>query len=194
MPTKANGAIGSLDLPDLERKRLAKKSQTWKCQKCGCIKDLLVQPTQPTSKNSENKSDKIPAVSTSNHLPQIVENHKVDGAGSSITTADANGNTESSKSSTNNQEQERRDTVKLDSNCIGSQDSPTNSFPVPNGVDDGTSNARQQSRNNSNQDSINPRPPIPQLIPYRRSYSLVILSMAFLLILLILRRLFFVVL
>jgi len=44
MPTKANRAIGSLDFSDAERRKLAAKSRTWRCECCGLIKDLLVQP------------------------------------------------------------------------------------------------------------------------------------------------------
>lgn len=35
MPTKGEGAIGALDFPPEERKALARKSQTWKCETCG---------------------------------------------------------------------------------------------------------------------------------------------------------------
>ncbi|CAJ0932095.1 unnamed protein product, partial [Mesorhabditis belari] len=42
MPTDGAGAIGSLDYPAVERKRLAKKSLEWTCKECGkCMKDAL---------------------------------------------------------------------------------------------------------------------------------------------------------
>lgn len=53
MPTKANRAIGSLDFPDSERRQLAIKSRSWRCESCGLIKDLLI----PVS--SSNEEDKL---------------------------------------------------------------------------------------------------------------------------------------
>lgn len=44
MPTKGNRAIGSLDFSDSERRKLAAKSRTWRCETCGLIKDLLKHP------------------------------------------------------------------------------------------------------------------------------------------------------
>lgn len=44
MPTPANGAIGSLNFSDTERRKLAISSRTWTCETCGLIKDLLVPP------------------------------------------------------------------------------------------------------------------------------------------------------
>ena len=41
MPTKSEGAIGSLDYTGPERKTLARKSHRWRCEKCGLIKDHL---------------------------------------------------------------------------------------------------------------------------------------------------------
>ncbi|CAG13478.1 unnamed protein product, partial [Tetraodon nigroviridis] len=36
MPTKGEGAIGSLDYTPEERKALAKRSQDFTCEACGC--------------------------------------------------------------------------------------------------------------------------------------------------------------
>lgn len=41
MPTPAEGTIGSLDYSPAERKKLAKKSQTWACPQCGETSVLL---------------------------------------------------------------------------------------------------------------------------------------------------------
>jgi len=41
LPTPADGAIGALDWSSAERKRLAIKSQSWECPRCGKAKDLL---------------------------------------------------------------------------------------------------------------------------------------------------------
>ncbi|RLN37879.1 hypothetical protein BBI17_008701, partial [Phytophthora kernoviae] len=46
MPTKGEGAIGALDFPADERKRLAKLSVDYKCDTCGRIVDLLPELEQ----------------------------------------------------------------------------------------------------------------------------------------------------
>ena len=54
MPTKANRAIGSLDFSDSERKTLAIKSRSWRCENCGLIKDLLRHPDDGSKCNDKN--------------------------------------------------------------------------------------------------------------------------------------------
>lgn len=44
MPTESHGAVGSLECSDERRRYWAKKSSTWRCETCGLIKDLLVNP------------------------------------------------------------------------------------------------------------------------------------------------------
>lgn len=47
LPTPPAGALGSLDYPAKERKRLAKTSVDWKCKECGCVmKDVLLPITE----------------------------------------------------------------------------------------------------------------------------------------------------
>lgn len=47
LPTDGAGALGSLDYPPKERKRLAKLSGDWKCKDCGCqMKDVLLPITE----------------------------------------------------------------------------------------------------------------------------------------------------
>ncbi|CAL2032666.1 unnamed protein product [Caenorhabditis brenneri] len=47
LPTPPAGALGSLDYPSKERKRLAKTSVDWKCKECGCVmKDVLLPITE----------------------------------------------------------------------------------------------------------------------------------------------------
>lgn len=70
MPTKANGAIGSLNLSDAERRNLALKSQSWTCEMCGLVKDLLKKPVATTNSDQStsqeaNKLDKTLADDTS---------------------------------------------------------------------------------------------------------------------------------
>ncbi|CAG0887608.1 unnamed protein product [Cyprideis torosa] len=47
MPTQGLGAIGSLDYPPDERKKLARKSQTWSCPTCGPLTGLLPAKRPP---------------------------------------------------------------------------------------------------------------------------------------------------
>lgn len=55
MPTKANRAIGSLDFSDAERRHLAAKSKTWRCESCGLIKELLVPVSPSKISTQENE-------------------------------------------------------------------------------------------------------------------------------------------
>uniref|UniRef100_W5UCS3 Ubiquitin-conjugating enzyme E2 J1 n=1 Tax=Ictalurus punctatus TaxID=7998 RepID=W5UCS3_ICTPU len=49
MPTKGEGAIGSLDYTPEERKALAKRSQDFCCEMCGCSMRTALQPLTPNS-------------------------------------------------------------------------------------------------------------------------------------------------
>ncbi|KAF8784657.1 ubiquitin-conjugating enzyme E2 J1-like [Argiope bruennichi] len=61
LPTHGNGAIGSLDYTPEERKRLALKSQNWKCPECGYIKGCLKSPEPESSKESDvQKVETVP--------------------------------------------------------------------------------------------------------------------------------------
>lgn len=53
MPTKAEGAIGGIDMTDYERKILAKQSQSWRCNECEYHID-------PDPIKDENIPDKLP--------------------------------------------------------------------------------------------------------------------------------------
>jgi len=53
MPTPGKGAIGSLDYTDAERRDLAIKSQSWKCDSCGLVKNLLKPPSLEASTSEE---------------------------------------------------------------------------------------------------------------------------------------------
>lgn len=57
LPTHGNGAIGSLDYTPEERKKLALKSQDWKCQECGFIKGCLKSPGVETSENCDTQNN-----------------------------------------------------------------------------------------------------------------------------------------
>ncbi|VDL74333.1 unnamed protein product [Nippostrongylus brasiliensis] len=54
MPTAGAGALGSLEYPVAERKKLAKKSLEWKCKECGaCMKNALKPLTEDAKKSNE---------------------------------------------------------------------------------------------------------------------------------------------
>ncbi|XGW08138.1 hypothetical protein V3C99_010892 [Haemonchus contortus] len=54
MPTAGAGALGSLEYPVAERRKLAKKSLEWKCKECGaCMKDALKSLTEDAKKSNE---------------------------------------------------------------------------------------------------------------------------------------------
>ncbi|VDO32120.1 unnamed protein product [Haemonchus placei] len=54
MPTAGAGALGSLEYPVAERRKLAKKSLEWKCKECGaCMKNALKSLTEDAKKSNE---------------------------------------------------------------------------------------------------------------------------------------------
>ena len=55
LPTKGEGAIGSLDYTTEERKLLARKSCSYSCPSCGLVKDLLIPKS--TSKSEDHSMD-----------------------------------------------------------------------------------------------------------------------------------------
>ncbi|KHJ87314.1 ubiquitin--protein ligase [Oesophagostomum dentatum] len=58
MPTAGAGALGSLEYPVAERKKLAKKSLEWKCKECGaCMKDALKPLTENAKKSNEEAKE-----------------------------------------------------------------------------------------------------------------------------------------
>lgn len=76
MPTKANGAIGSLNFTDAERRMLAMKSRNWSCEHCGLIRNLLKQPGQEhrigPSMNPHNHDDRKVELKDSKHANDIL--------------------------------------------------------------------------------------------------------------------------
>lgn len=57
MPTEGGGAIGSLDAPPPERRRLAQRSLEWVCPECGVPnKDIL-----PVVQENKEKQDQTMA-------------------------------------------------------------------------------------------------------------------------------------
>uniref|UniRef100_A0A3B3U737 Ubiquitin-conjugating enzyme E2 J1 n=1 Tax=Poecilia latipinna TaxID=48699 RepID=A0A3B3U737_9TELE len=59
MPTKGEGAIGSLDYTPEERKTLAKKSQDFCCEACGCtMRSALLPLTSNSNPSAEDRQAK----------------------------------------------------------------------------------------------------------------------------------------
>ncbi|ETK75990.1 hypothetical protein, variant 1 [Phytophthora nicotianae] len=58
MPTKGEGAIGALDFPAEERRRLAKLSVDYKCETCGRVADLLPELESENEEETEKKPSK----------------------------------------------------------------------------------------------------------------------------------------
>lgn len=56
MPTEGVGAIGSLDCPPEERKRLARRSRDWTCSQCGIPNGRLLPPMTEGDGNSQEKA------------------------------------------------------------------------------------------------------------------------------------------
>lgn len=65
--THAKGAIGALEWPDEERRRVAEKSGGWSCEQCGCVKDIL-----------HLKDDKNENTSTASPEKKQTDNEKVE--------------------------------------------------------------------------------------------------------------------
>ena len=56
MPTEGVGAIGSLDCPPEERKRLARRSQDWTCSQCEIPNGKLLPSMTEGDDNSQAKA------------------------------------------------------------------------------------------------------------------------------------------
>ncbi|CAK8688918.1 unnamed protein product [Clavelina lepadiformis] len=59
MPTKGDGAIGALDYTAEERKKLARKSQSFSCTSCGSIQDLLAKSLSENHSESEKRDREL---------------------------------------------------------------------------------------------------------------------------------------
>ncbi|XP_052088371.1 ubiquitin-conjugating enzyme E2 J1-like [Mytilus californianus] len=57
MPTHGSGAIGSLDYPPEERKKLAKRTLDWKCENCGNIAAILKPVTEASKAANEEAKE-----------------------------------------------------------------------------------------------------------------------------------------
>lgn len=100
MPTKTNRAIGSLDFSDAERRELASKSKSWKCESCGLIKDLLIPVTPASHDYPDNKPGSSRVSIVASEVKETVE----DGRISDKTNANAIRGNASSQSDTTQDE------------------------------------------------------------------------------------------
>lgn len=63
MPTPGSGAIGALDLPPEERKKLALQSSSWKCSRCGVVS--LPSPSEaPPASSLASSFEQSPFISS----------------------------------------------------------------------------------------------------------------------------------
>jgi hypothetical protein len=77
MPTKGEGAIGALDYTADERQALAKKSQSWKCDKCGPISTILPEENAEELKSVQNEFNQVKASADAIAKPEEKETKKV---------------------------------------------------------------------------------------------------------------------
>jgi len=79
MPTKGDGAIGALDYNPEERKELAKKSKSWRCERCGPIVEILPEQEEDsqtvTTVTTEKKEIKFPDVVPAKKVESISTPH-----------------------------------------------------------------------------------------------------------------------
>jgi hypothetical protein len=195
MPTKSYRAIGSLDCPDAERRKLAKNSRSWRCETCGPIKDLLKHPEDSTCNTNECGSASSSRVAGHPHCGEQSDikslssdsdgenrDSSTDSHGSSTST---NGSDSDGGSSTSGESQTGRPKSALNGIEDGEQQPDENQSVSSQQIDHRDSpetpvaNATEQ--NLSHQDR-------------RRSYPpLVFISISVLLFLLILRRVVMIV-
>lgn len=215
MPTKANRAIGSLDFSDTERRKLAIKSRTWRCETCGLIKDLLVHSNNDTSFSGNICSQSMPnqpgtsRVSQSTSELDTVDHSDpgdiINGRNSSSSTSSIISTSSSSISNTSTPEQDdlfEVEELQSDSNIINShcdqvkkiQQQPTLETPTSSGVTL-LSHEENQLEQNSNYQPLRSTQSQAQslathnTVDNQRTYPpLVLKSIFILLILLIVRR------
>ena len=120
MPTKANRAIGSLDFTDVERRRLAIKSRTWKCDTCGLIKNLLKHPkssdTQEEEEEEEGNISPVESKASTSRLESIPEGSSPARRGSNSDQSDCdheNSQSDSQETNADSRGSDAEDSVKL---------------------------------------------------------------------------------
>ncbi|GFY74972.1 ubiquitin-conjugating enzyme E2 J1 [Trichonephila inaurata madagascariensis] len=101
LPTHGNGAIGSLDYTPEERKKLALKSQDWKCQECGYIKGCLKSPGVETSENCDiqNNDTKLQSepINNSSSVENVLPNDEYSGRESDSENSSSTSSTDFTK-------------------------------------------------------------------------------------------------
>lgn len=78
MPTSTPGAIGSLDFPPKEKKRLAKLSRNWKCSACGKSNSEIMLEVERTETKKNDEKDEVKRLAS-----QLVFSKPVEGSSKS---------------------------------------------------------------------------------------------------------------
>ena len=77
MPTRAEGAIGGIDLDDAERKKLAIESRSWKCKECDMHLEPDPLPEDKPKKEEENKEKETEEEKKEENEEKIEENEEI---------------------------------------------------------------------------------------------------------------------
>lgn len=185
MPTKANRAIGSLDFSDAERRKLARKSRTWRCETCGLIKDLLVHPEDTKYECNQEGTSGEPSTSRVQEGPSA-------GPTKQTSEKSSNNNSDSKQSdSINNKGSSKPETPINGKPSEQTESAPNEASPNRNSLHIGHTRAPYQEQHSPgvqrmglSQDMVEPR----------RAYQPLVLKSIFILLsLLILRRVVMVI-
>lgn len=97
LPTPADGAIGALDWSSEERKRLAVKSRSFYCNRCGQCVDLLPKLDPDKKKNTSGSQRFSKEIEELQRLQQLTEGRSMKGAagqGDEVILSEGNGSVE----------------------------------------------------------------------------------------------------
>ncbi|GFQ63953.1 ubiquitin-conjugating enzyme E2 J1 [Trichonephila clavata] len=101
LPTHGNGAIGSLDYTPEERKKLALRSQDWKCQECGYIRGCLKSPGVEKSENCDIQNNDMKflsePISNSSSVENVSPDDEYSGRGSDSENSSSTSSTDFAK-------------------------------------------------------------------------------------------------
>jgi ubiquitin-conjugating enzyme E2 J1 len=81
MPSPGSGAIGALDLPPEERKKLALQSHTWKCARCGDITLPSPSPSAPPITSLASSFEQSPLISSTEGKVTVIPVTPLDASG-----------------------------------------------------------------------------------------------------------------
>lgn len=182
MPTKAKGAIGSLDFSDAERRRLAAESRTWRCETCGLIKNLLVHPDSLI----ERTDPTIDYCKAGTSIMRVESNDNESDRQSSRSINSSGGSRDSSPDSKGEKQNDYSCTYSTDTqqNSNPPSDTETNQLEIQSSPSHSSNYYHEQDNREDTQN----------LADRRRSYPPLVLKSIFILLsLLILRRVVMVI-